>query len=92
MIRINFTAGKHLNESFLMGSKPKKPPPPPPPPAPPPPPTPTARQPVKVAKAVSKKLTFGSQFSAGTAVKRKPVATKKTQGRASLGGGTGLYG
>tara|TARA_R110000796_G_scaffold28593_7_gene78062 strand:+ start:3869 stop:4096 length:228 start_codon:yes stop_codon:yes gene_type:complete len=75
-----------------MGSKPKKPPPPPPPPAPPPPPTPTARQPVKVAKAVSKKLTFGSQFSAGTAVKRKPVATKKTQGRASLGGGTGLYG
>jgi len=75
-----------------MGSKPKKPPPPPPPPAPPPPPTPTAQQPVKVAQAVSKKLTSASQFSSGTAIKRKAVAKKKTQGRSSLGGGTGLYG
>ena len=76
-----------------MGSKPKKPPPPPPPPAPPPPPTPAARQPVKVAQKVSKKLTFGSQFSSGAkAIKRKPTATKRTQGRSTLGGGTGLYG
>lgn len=73
-----------------MGSKPKPPPPPPPPPAPAPPPTPTASAPIRKAQAPSRRLSFASFFRGFGRGRSKGSRSTRTEGRDTLGGGSGL--